>query len=112
MYKDKTTWNKAFLNVKLQSITFIAEHTSEFQSLVNKLSTVELQLEDKEHVLLLFSYLLDISETLVVTLINLAPNEKLTMSIVKDALFNEEVRRKDASNNQLHTFVMENRERQ
>ena len=77
------------MNLKLQSGTSVAEHTSEFQSLVNQLSAVELQLGDEEQALLLLSSLPDSWETLVVSLSNSAPNGRLTMSMVKDALFNE-----------------------
>ena len=64
MYQAKTARNKALLmrrlvNLKLQSVTSVAEHTSEFQSLVNQLSAVELQLGDEEQALLLLSSLPD-----------------------------------------------------
>ena len=93
MYQAKTTRNKALLmrrlvNSKLQSGISVAEHTSEFQSLVNQLSAVDLKLGDEEQALLLLSSLPDSWEILVVSLSNSAPNGKLTMSMVKDALFN------------------------
>lgn len=43
----------------------------------------------------LLSSLPDDWETLMVSLSNSAPNGKLTMSMVKDVLFNEEARRKE-----------------
>ncbi|CAA0811271.1 Unknown protein [Striga hermonthica] len=61
--------------------------------------------------LLLFSSLPNSWETLVVTLSNSASNDKLSMSVFKDALFNEEARRKDMGINQTHALVMENRGR-
>ena len=117
MYQAKTARNKALImrrlvNLKLSSGTSVAEHTSEFQSLINQLSSVEMELGDETQALLLLSSLPDTWETLVVSLSNSAPNGKLTMSLVKDALFNEEVRRKDMSTNQSHALVTENRGRQ
>ena len=52
MYQAKTARNKALLmrrlvNMKLKSGTSVAEHTSEFQSLVNQLSSVEMPLGDE-----------------------------------------------------------------
>ncbi|CAA0834704.1 Unknown protein [Striga hermonthica] len=116
MYQAKTAWNKALLmrclvNMKLKSGTSVAEHTSEFQSLVNQLSCVEMPLGDKMQSLLLLSYLPDSGETLVVTLKNSASNGKLSMSVFKDALYNDEARRKDMGTNQTHALVVENRGR-
>ena len=117
MYQAKTARNKALLmrrlvNLKLSSETSVAEHTSEFQSLVNQLSSVDMSLGDETQALLLLSSLPDSWETLVVSLSNSAPAGKLTMTMVKDALFNEEARRKDMSTNQTHALVTENRGRQ
>ncbi|GFZ06118.1 hypothetical protein Acr_18g0002880 [Actinidia rufa] len=47
------------------------------------------------HALLLLSSLLESWETLMVSLSNSAPNGKLTTSMVMDALFNEEARRRE-----------------
>ena len=49
MYQAKTARNKALLmrrlvNLKLKHETSVAEHTSEFQSLINQLSSVEMPL--------------------------------------------------------------------
>ena len=117
MYQAKTARNKALLmrrlvNMKFKNGTSVAEHTSEFQSLVNQLSSVEMPLGDEVQALLLLSSLPDSWETLVVSLSNSAPNGKLTMSMVKDALFSEEARRKDMGTDQTHAFVTEKRGRQ
>ena len=95
MYQAKTYLNKALLmrrlvNLKLQRGTTMAEHTSEFQNLVNQLASVDLQFENEMQTLLLLSSLLESWETFVASLNNLASNRRLTMSIVEDALFNEE----------------------
>ncbi|KAF7149048.1 hypothetical protein RHSIM_Rhsim03G0193900 [Rhododendron simsii] len=100
MYQSKTSRNKALLmrrlvNLKLRSGDSVAVHSSEFQNLVNQLDSVGLKFDDELQALLLLSSLPDNWETLVVSLSNSAPDGKLSMSIVKDALFNEEARRKE-----------------
>ncbi|GFZ13815.1 thioesterase superfamily protein [Actinidia rufa] len=69
MYQSKTSQNKALLmrrlvNLKLQRETTVAEHTSEFQSLVNQLTSVDLQFDDEMQALLLLSSLPESWETL------------------------------------------------
>ncbi|GFS37111.1 hypothetical protein Acr_00g0049940 [Actinidia rufa] len=76
MYQAKTSQNKALLmrrlvNLKLQRETIVAEHTSEFQNLVNQLTSVNLQFDD------------EITEW------------EVTTSMIMDALFNEEARRRE-----------------
>ncbi|GFY80937.1 pleiotropic drug resistance 4 [Actinidia rufa] len=100
MYQAKTTRNKALLmrrlgNLKLQRGTTVAEYTSEFQNLVNQLNNVDLQFDDEMQALLLLSSLSESWETLMVSLSNSVPNGKLTTSMVMDALFNEEARRRE-----------------
>ncbi|GFY87644.1 hypothetical protein Acr_05g0012830 [Actinidia rufa] len=86
---------RGLVNLKFRRETTVAEHTSEFQNLVNQLTSVDLQFDDGMQTLLLLSYLPESWETLVVSFNNSAPNGKLTTSMVMDALFNEEDRRRD-----------------
>ena len=116
MFQAKTARNKALImrrivNLKLRSGTSVAEHTNEFQSLVNQLSAVDMQLGDEVQALLLLSSLPDSWETLVVTLSNSAPGGKVTMPMVKDSMSNEESRRKDVGSEQTEAFVTETRGR-
>ena len=83
------------MNLKFQKETTVEEHTSKFQNLVNQLTSVDLQFDDEMQALLLLSSLPESWETLVVSLSNSAPNGKLTTSMVMDALFNEEARRRE-----------------
>ena len=93
----------------------VAKHTSEFKNLVNQLATVKMRLNDEMQPVLLLSSLPDSWETLVVSLSTSAPEGKLTMSMVTDAMYNEETRRKDMggnqSHNQSHALVTEDRGR-
>ncbi|CAL5440937.1 unnamed protein product [Camellia sinensis] len=116
MYQSKTTRNKALImrrliNLKLKNGVSVAEHTSEFHSLVNQLASIKMELEDEMQALLLLSSLPDSWETLVVSLSNSAPEGKLTMGMVTDALFNEEARKKEMEGEQSHALVTESRGR-
>jgi hypothetical protein len=73
----------------------VSEHLSNFQGLLNDLSTMKLALDDEVQALLLLSSLPDSWEALVVFLSNLAPSGVITMGMVKDSIFNEEARRKE-----------------
>ena len=100
MYQAKTSWNTTLLmrrlvNLKLQIGNTVVEHKSEFQNLVNQLASINLQFENETQVLRLFRPLPESWKTLVVSLNNSALNGKLTISMVKNALFNEEVRRRE-----------------
>ena len=61
--------------------------------------------------LFLLSSLPDSSETLVVTISNLAPVSKLSLSILKDCLFNEEAYRKEMGADIDQALVTEERSR-
>mgnify|MGYP003740606461 FL=1 len=116
MYERKTSQNKAFLirrlvNLKFRDGNSVAEHLSDFQSLINQLATMKMVLDDEFQALLLLSSLPDSWETLVVSLSNSTPNGKLTLGTVKDSMFNEEARRKDSGANQTQALVTENRGR-
>lgn len=50
-------------------------------------------------------------ERLEVFLSNSASNDKLSMSMVNDALFNEKAKRKDVDTDQSHALVTKNKER-
>ena len=72
MYQSKIARNKALLawklvSMKLRSGMSVAEHTSEFQNVVNQMFVVELNLDDEMQALLLLSSLLDNWDTVVVT---------------------------------------------
>jgi hypothetical protein len=99
LYERKTAQNKAFMirrlvNLKYKDGQSVTEHLSNFQGLLNELSTMKLVLDDEVQALLMLISLPNNWETLVVSLSNLAPNGVMTMVMVKDSMFNEEARRK------------------
>ncbi|GFS35808.1 hypothetical protein Acr_00g0042200 [Actinidia rufa] len=71
------------------------EDISEQGLIDEELASIDLHFDDEMQALLLLSSLLESWETLVVSLSNSAQNGKLTVSTVKDALFNEEVWKKE-----------------
>jgi len=100
MYQRKTTQNKNFAIRKLVSLKHregrsVVKHLNDFQDLVNQLVAMKLLLDDELQALLLLSSLPESWKTLVVSLSNSAPDGALTLSQVKDSMFNEEIRRKD-----------------
>ena len=73
---------KRLVNLKYKEGLSITEHTSEFQDLVDQLTTMEIILDDELQALLLLSSLPDSWETLVVLVNISAPNGKLTLDMV------------------------------
>ena len=82
------------MNLKYKDGNSVVEHLSNFQGLLNELSTMKLELDDEVQVLLLLSSLPDSWETLVVSLSDSTPNGVITINMVKDNMFNEEAKRK------------------
>ena len=99
IYEQPTEHNKVNLikrlvNLKYKERRSITKLTSEFQSLVDQLTTMKIIPDDELQVLLLLSSLSDSWEILVVSVNDSAPNGKLTLDMVIDMLRNEESRRK------------------
>ena len=72
---------------------------------------MKLIIDDRLQALLLMNSLPDSWETLVVSLSNFAPNGVLQLAMVKDSLFNEEIRRKDMGKDNAQSLVTENKGR-
>ena len=84
-----------FANLKYKDGNSVAKHLSNFQGLLNELSTMKLELNDEVQTLLLLSSLPDSWETLVVFLSNSTQNGVITINMVKNNMFNDEARRKE-----------------
>jgi hypothetical protein len=117
LYEPKTAQNKAFIirrlvNLKYNDEKNVIEHLSNFQGLLNELSTMKLMLYDEVQALLVLSSLPDSWKTLVVSLSNSAPNGVMSMSMVKDDMFNEEARLKEQGiSSHIEASVIEKRGR-
>ena len=103
---------RRLVNLKYKNGNSVAEHLSNFQRLLNELSTMKLELDDEVQSLFLLSSLPDSWETLVVSLSNLAQNGVITVNMVKDYMFNEKARRKELGiSSNRKALVTEKRER-
>ena len=112
MYETKNTQAKIFLmrkpiNSKLKEGQPIAEHLNDFKGMITKLSVVGLSLDDENEAWLLLSSLPDSWNTLMVSLGNLAPKGKVMLAMVRNSLFNEEIRRKDFVGNDTYALIIE-----
>ena len=58
---------------------------------------------------MLLDSLLDSWNTSVMSLGNSDPERKVTLAMIRNSLFNEEIRRKDFVGNDTHALVKENR---
>jgi gag-polypeptide of LTR copia-type/Zinc knuckle len=117
LYENKIVQNKTFyirklVNMKYQKGSSVSDHLSRFQDCVNLLSTMKMILNEELHILILLSSLLDSWETLVVSLSNSTPNDVVTLTMVKDNMLNEELRRKELEIiSESSTLVIKNRGR-
>ena len=86
---------RRLVNLKYKDGNSFTEHLSNFQGLLNELSTMKLKLDDEVQALLLLSFLPDSWETFVVFLSNSTLNGVITVNMVKCNMFNEEAIRKE-----------------
>ena len=99
------------MNLKLMEGKSIAEHLNDFEGIIAQLSVVGLSLDDETRACLLLGSLPNSCNTLVVSLGNSALKGKFTLAMVKNSLFNEEIRRNDFLGNDTHALVTKNRGR-
>ena len=118
IYEQPTAQNKANLMKRLVNLKYkegrsITKHVSEFQDLVDQLTTMKIILDDELQALLFLSSLPDSWETLVVLVNNSASNGKLTLDMVTDRLRNEESKSKgvEAVPFELDALVSEKQEK-
>ena len=116
MYETKNAQSKIFMmrklmNLKLKEGRSVAEHLNDFEGLVTQLISAGLTLEDEMQACLLLGSLPDSWDTLVVSLSNSAPEGKVSLSMVRNSIFNEEIRRRDVARNETHALVTERRSR-
>ena len=114
MYETKNAQANIFLmrelmNLKLKEGQSIAEHLNDFEGMIAQLSVAGLSLDNETRACLLLSSLPDSWNTLVVSLRNSAPEGKVTLVMVRNSLFNEEIQRKDFVGNDTHALITEKR---
>ena len=99
------------MNLKLKEGQSIAKHLNDFDRMIAQLSVASLSLDDETRACLLLGSLSGSWNTLVVSLGNLALEGKVTLAMVINSLFNEEIRKKDCEGNGTHAIVTKNRGR-
>ena len=77
--------------------------------MIAQLSVTDLSFDDETRACLLLGSLPDSWNTLVVSLANSAPEGKVTLAMVRNSLFNEEIRRNDFLGNDTHALVTKNK---
>jgi len=87
MTQKKTLRNKASLVRRLVKLDYtdgqsMMEHLNSFEGLVNQLTKINMKIDVELQAFLLFSSLPESWDTLVVSLNNSVPNEKISMDIV------------------------------
>ena len=88
-----------------------AHAKNDFERMIVQLSVAGLSLDDETQACLLLGLLPDNWNTLVVSLGNSTPKDKVVLAMVKNSLFNEEIRRNDFLGNDTRALVTENRGR-
>ena len=96
MYETKNAQVNIFLMLKLMNLKLkegqsITKHLNYFEGMIAQLSIASLSLDDKTRACLLLGSLPDSWNTLVVSLGNLALERKVTLAMVRNSLFNEEI---------------------
>ena len=116
MYEATNAQAKVFMirkvmNLKLSEGQSITQHLNDFEGLITELSVSGMSLDDEMQACLLLGSLPDSWDTLVVSLSNSALNGVVTMTMVKNRLLKEEIRRRDVASTSSQALVTENRGR-
>ena len=77
------------MNLKYKEDTFIAEQLNKVKNIVNQLTSMKISLDDELQSL---SSIYDSWETLVVSLSNSTPDDKVSVSTITSHVLNEEAR--------------------
>ncbi|RDX90379.1 hypothetical protein CR513_27759, partial [Mucuna pruriens] len=113
LYASKCRNNKLFLLNSIMSLKFkegasLSDHLNEFQGIIDQMLGMDIKFEDEILGLLLLNFLPKSWETFKVFITNLAPNDVVSLQMVKDNVLNEEMRRKEqgsSSQSEKHCFL-------
>ncbi|GAA0146994.1 hypothetical protein LIER_06806 [Lithospermum erythrorhizon] len=92
---NKVRFMKQLFHLRMSMNTPIARHLNDFNSLINQLSTVEVNFEDELQELILLASLPDSWEPMRAPVSNSVGNEKLQLKVVEERCLSEEVRKND-----------------
>ena len=88
---------KKLFNPKKAKGTPVAQHLNEFNTITNKLSTVEIEFDDEVHALILLASLPNSWEAIRMAVSNFAGKSKLKYDDIRDLILSKEVRRRDVN---------------
>nr|GEX34584.1 retrovirus-related Pol polyprotein from transposon TNT 1-94 [Tanacetum cinerariifolium] len=102
MYEKPSASNKVFLirqlvNTKMKEGMPVAVHINEFNSIISRLSSVEIKFEDEVQALLLLSSLPDSWSGTVTAVSSASGTTKLTFDSIRDLILNKDIRRRRSS---------------
>lgn len=117
MYEKPSANNKVFLmkklfHLKMEEGGLVAAHVNEFNTIVNQLSSVEIEFDDEVRALILLASLPNSWEPMRAAVSNSVGTQKLKFNDVRDRILAEEVRRIDSGETSTNSaFNVENRGR-
>ena len=101
MYEKLSTNNKVHLmkklfNLKMAENALVAQHLNEFNTIINQLSSVEIDFNDEIRALIILASLLNKWGAMRMAVSNSIGKEKLKYNDMRDLILAEEIRRRDA----------------
>ena len=101
MYEKPSASNKVHLmkklfNLKMARNASVAQHLNEFNTITNKLSSVEIDFDDEICALIVLAFLPNSWETMRMAVSNSMGKEKLKYNDMQDLILVEEIHRRDA----------------
>ena len=101
MYEKLSANNKVHLmkklfNLKMAENASVVQHLNEFNTIINQLSSVEIDFNDEIHALIILASLLNKWEAIRMAVSNSTGKEKLKYNDMRDLILVEEIRRRDA----------------
>lgn len=101
MYEKPSASNKVYLcrllfATKLNEGACVADHLNEFNSILSRLTSVDIKFDDEVQALLLVSSLPDSWSGFVTAICNSSGSSKMTFDGVRDAILGEDIRRRNS----------------
>jgi len=101
MYEKSSATNKVYLirrlvNLRMGEGNSITNHISEFNTVIARLTSVQITFDDEVKALILLSSLPESWSATVTAVSNSASNNKLKLDNIRDLILSEDVRRKSS----------------
>jgi len=101
MYEKSYAANKMYLirrlvNLKMGEGNSVTNHISKFNTIIARLTSVQITFDDEVKALILFSSLLKSWSATITTVSNSASNSKLKLDNIRDLMLSEDVHRKNS----------------